>query len=200
MLALDPNDPNQACLMAGGDCINQVVQDAVLGFEGELKGFKSTIPSIVDRISKAHDLHPHFVWWVLFRPKQWPPMSSKDRNLLMVAQQVFEASGAWRPGSLNPFTGNPGWTIPSDLKQVDGMFKDLLKVLRTELMRPLLRKWVKTVQKAVRKIQGKCEEVFNVPCTREEAADLFYGDLNRMVLYNRMPGRHPNLIHTMLDL
>ena len=200
MLALDPNDPNQACLMAGGDCINEIVQRAVLDLEAATKGFRSAIPAIVDQMAKMHDLHPHFVWFALFRPKQWPPMSAQDKKMLMLSQQVFEASGAWRPSSLNPFTGNPGWSIPEDLRQVDQMFKSLVKAIRKLVYKPLLRKWVQISKGAVRDIQGKCEESFGVPVSAEDAADLLYGDLTRMVLHNRVPGKHPNLIPALLDL
>ncbi len=199
MLALDPNDPNQACLMAGGDCINKIAQDAVLELEAAVKSFRSAIPSLVDEMATKHNLHPHFVWWALFRPKQWPSMSSKDKDMLWLAQQVFEASGAWRPSSLSPFSGNPGWTVPADLKTVDAMFRDMVKTIRTYIGTPLLRRWAKISVDAIRKIQRKCDEVFGVPCSESEASDLLYGDLSRMVIYKRVPGKFPNLISSLLD-
>ena len=163
MLALDPNDPNQACLMAGGDCINKIAPDAVLELEAAVKSFRSAIPSLVDEMATKHNLHPHFVWWALFRPKQWPSMSSKDKDMLWLAQQVFEASGAWRPSSLSPFSGNPGWTVPADLKTVDAMFRDMVKTIRTYIGTPLLRRWATLSVDAIRKIQSNAEEDFGFP-------------------------------------
>ncbi len=200
MLALDPNDPNEACLMAGGDCINKVAQEALLKLQEVPKRFRSAIPAIVNNMAKNYDLHPHFVWFALFRPKQWPPMSTKDKDMLRLAQQVYEASGAWRPSSLSPMTGNPGWTIPEDLSTVDAMFRDMVKVIRNDIHKPLMREWVKISLAAVREVQAECEKVFGVACSPAEASDLLYGDISRMVLRQRVPGKHPNLIPAVLNL
>ena len=40
-------------------------------------------------------------------------MSTKDKDMLRLAQQVYEASGAWRPSSLSPMTGTPSMTALS---------------------------------------------------------------------------------------
>jgi hypothetical protein len=199
-LALDENDPNQACLMAGGDCINKITRDALLELQEAPKMFRSAIPAIINNVSKNHDLHPHFLWWAMFRRKQWPPMSSSDKKMLRLAQQVFEASGAWRPQSLSPISGNPGWTIPEDMNAVDKAFADLVKVIRQDLRKPLLRKWAKISAQAIKEVQKKCDEVFGIPCSPKEASELLYGDITRMVLYNRVPGPHPNLVTALLDL
>jgi hypothetical protein len=199
-LALDENDPNQACLMAGGDCINEVTRKALLDLQDAPTMFRSAIPAIINNVAKNNELHPHFLWWALFRRKQWPPMSSSDKKMLVLAQQVFEASGAWRPKSLNPFVGNPGWTIPEDMATIDKAFDQLVKVIRQDIEKPLLRKWSKIASKAVKEIQSKCDAVFGVPCSPKEAVELLYGDITRMVLYHRVPGAHPNLVTALLNL
>ena len=198
--ALDPNDPNQACLMAGGDCINKIARKALLDLQEAPKMFRSAIPAIVNNMAKNHDLHPHFVWWVLFRPKQWPPMSKKDKDMLRLAQQVFEASGAWRPKSLSPLTGNPGWSIPENMSSVDAMFRDMVKVIRNDIHKPLLRRWARIASGAIKDIQAKCREIFGQSCSADEAEDLLYGDISRLILFNRVGGPHPNLPALVLDL
>lgn len=200
-IALDENDPNQACLMAGGDCINEITQDVLVAIQKEAKKYSRTVASIVNAAAQKHNLHPHLVWYVLFKPSQWPSSLSKsDKSMLRLSQQVFEASGASRPSSLSPFTGNPGFELPENLKQVDDMFEDLVKLIRTEIRKPLLSKWVRLSLRATKDIQAKCDEVFGVPCSPKEASDLLYGDISRMVLYRRVPGRHPNLIPALLPL
>jgi len=200
-LALDENDPNQACLMAGGDCINEITQDALVGIQKEAKKFSRSVASVVDAAANKHNLHPHLVWYVLFKPSQWPSsLSKKDKGMLRLSQQVFEASGSSRPSSLSPFTGNPGFELPENLKKVDDMLDDLVKLIRTEIRKPLLAKWVRISIGAIKEIQAQCDEVFGVPCSPREASDLLYGDISRMVLYGRVPGRHPNLIPALLPL
>lgn len=200
-LALDENDPNQACLMAGGDCINEITQDALVALQKEAKRYSRTVAGIVDTAAKKHNLHPHLVWYVLFKPSQWPSsLSKKDKSMLRLSQQVFEASGSSRPSSMSPFTGNPGFELPENLTKVDAMFEDLVGLIRTEIRKPLLSKWVRISLKSIKEIQAKCDEAFGVPCTPREASDLLYGDISRMVLYGRVPGRHPNLIPALLPL
>jgi len=197
---LDINDPNQACLMAGGDCIGEVVGKAARNLQKEAGRYKLAIPVLVNNAAGTTGLHPHFIWWALFRPKQWPPMSKSDKDLLRLAQQVYEAAGAKRPDSLSPFSGNPGWTIPEDEGQIRKAFKMMLSGIQNDIEKPLLRSWAKIVSSSVKEIQKQCEILFGIPCTKDEAEGLFYGDLTRMSLYHRIPGPYPNLIPALLDL
>ena len=199
-IELDPNDPNQSCLMAGGDCIVEISGEAAEAIQKKAKGYGNRIGVAVDQAAKATGIHPHFMWWALFRPKQWPPMRKDQKNRLHLAQQVYEASGAKRPSSLSPFTGNPGWTMPESDSDIRKSFEVLTNAIMNEIQKPLIRDWVGIQNAAVKDIEEKCEEVFGEPCSRNQATDLLYGDLTRMAVYNRMPGRYPNLVPALLNL
>lgn len=198
--ALDPNDPSQACLMAGGDCINKVAGEAAKAIQKEASKYNMIVQSIINDAAKATGLHPHFLWFAFFRPKQWPPMSSAEKARLRLGQQVYEAGGGQRPSSLSPFSGNPGWDIPESDADIRKAFKLMLKGVKDRIHRPLIRAWAGIVKKSVRDIQEKCEEIFGQTCDFGEAEDLLYGDLGRMVAYKRIPGAHPNLIPLLLGL
>jgi hypothetical protein len=199
---LNMDDPNQACLAVGGDCIVQEAKAAAKALEAKAKGHKHTVIKIIDRAAKKTGIHPHFLWWALFRgPRQWPPLGAEDKRYLMLLREVYEASGAIRPKTLDSIRGgNPSWDIPDDENQIRAAFKIMVKEAQTEVYRPLLKVWAAIVKKAVPLIQRKCREVFQMECDADEAESMLYGDLQRLWVLRRLPVDRPQLIQYLLDL
>jgi hypothetical protein len=96
--------------------------------------------------------------------------------------------------------GNPGWSVPDDEKQIRKAFKIMVKATSEEVRKPLLRTWAGIVKKTTAKIQRKCEEVFEMECDAREAESILYGDIQRLLVFRRLPMDRPELLRYLLDL
>jgi hypothetical protein len=90
--------------------------------------------------------------------------------------------------------------MPENDKQIRTAFDFMIKKIRSDVQKPLLRAWSRIAKKSVDAIKDKCEELYGFPCSDSDAQDLLYGDLGRMSVYQRVPGKTPNLIRVLLGV
>jgi hypothetical protein len=124
-----------------------------------------------------------WLYWVLFQgPSNWPSgLGPEEKALLKLAV----ASAKYAPLYLQGVKIDRKWDITIDPRdqfsdsQTARAMKKYAAIFKKEVAEPMFKAYR---QEAIDKsaiIQRLCAELYKEPCGRQEAADMFFGDMER---------------------
>ena len=137
-------------------------------------GYFGLAPNIVDA---------RWLYWVLFQPaKFWPGgLSREEKALLKLAVAVAKYHPLYNQG----VKFDRKWGLAYDPENPAPESKTLkamqryAKLFKQKVAKQMLRTYRQEANEGAKRILPLCLELYNSPCTHEEAVRMFLGDLQR---------------------
>lgn len=168
-----------------GDCIFDEVQNGASELEAawvkaSSDWYRLLLSSTRGFLGLREISDPRWLYFVLFRPEKfWPrDLTQEERALLRLAASLsdFHPSGQKVDRGMG-ITNDPDRAASYD-ETLEAM-KRYASLFKTKIALPMYKEYQRIAEEYAPKIQTLCDSVYGEPCSKEEAKNMFKGDLQR---------------------